>query len=425
MPSLLTAFAVALAFACLAIDLHLEPEDLGALGWVYSGGAEGARGVLSAIAASMITVAGVVFSVVIVALTLASQQFGPRLLRRFLRDRGNQYVVGAFVAIFVYCLLVLRTVRGEDHQAFVPNLAVSVAVLLAALAAGVLIYFIHHSATSLQASAVLAALSEELCRAIDQLFPEEVGSEEDTQDETAPDLPATFEREAGCIAAPATGYLLSIDTEALLETARRHDLLVRMEYRPGDFVLSGSALARVWPDARVSDEIDRCIVGAVLLGSQRTLEQDARFVFDQIVEMAVRALSPSTNDPFTAVECIDHLSDGLRRLAGRRIPSPYRLDSESRLRVIAAPATFAEIVRAAFGLISQHGRTHALVILRLIAASREIAPCLLRSADRTLLLCEASRAAAAADEALPKFAALERDAIRAALDEARKALAER
>jgi len=170
-PSLLTALAIGLALGCLEIDSALDGFDPGARAWLYAGGAEGARGVLSAIASSMITVAGVVFSVTIVALTLASQQYGPRLLRGFLRDRGNQFVIGNFVAVFVYCLLVLRAVhaRNGDTQ-FVPNLSVSVAVALATLSAAVLIYFIHHSAVSLQPSNILASLSHELSGAIDRLF---------------------------------------------------------------------------------------------------------------------------------------------------------------------------------------------------------------------------------------------------------------
>jgi len=206
-PSLLTALAIGLALGCLEIDSALDGFDPGARAWLYAGGAEGARGVLSAIASSMITVAGVVFSVTIVALTLASQQYGPRLLRGFLRDRGNQFVIGNFVAVFVYCLLVLRAVhaRNGDTQ-FVPNLSVSVAVALATLSAAVLIYFIHHSAVSLQPSNILASLSHELSGAIDRLFPAEIGrTERRPHAAAATELPREFESEACDIAAPASG----------------------------------------------------------------------------------------------------------------------------------------------------------------------------------------------------------------------------
>ncbi len=145
------------------------------LGWIYTRGPDGARAVLSTIAGSMITVAGVVFSVTIVALSLASNQFGPRLLRNFMRDRGNQIVLGTFVATYLYCLLVMRTVQGMDGSQFVPHLSVTVAILMAVASLGVLIYFIHHVAVSIQAPELIANVAHELHEAIDRLFPEELG----------------------------------------------------------------------------------------------------------------------------------------------------------------------------------------------------------------------------------------------------------
>ena len=166
-PSVMALTALALSVGMIQLDRTLTPKLLGTLSWVYTGGPEGARAVLSTIAGSMITVAGVTFSITIVALTLASQQFGPRLLRSFLRDLGNQIVLGTFVSTFVYCLLVLRTVRGNDDAQFVPHLAVTLGVVLAMLSLGVLIFFIHHVSTSIQASQIIASVAADLEASID------------------------------------------------------------------------------------------------------------------------------------------------------------------------------------------------------------------------------------------------------------------
>lgn len=181
-PSAMAVAAAGLSFGAIQLDEFTTTTVLDRLSWVYTGGPEGARAVLSTIASSMITVAGVTFSITIVALTLASQQFGPRLLRNFLRDPGNQIVLGTFVSTFIYCLLVLRTVRGSDEEEFVPHLAVTLGVGLAMLSLGVLIYFIHHVATSIQAARIIANVAEDLEGAINQLFPDSVGEDASTAD---------------------------------------------------------------------------------------------------------------------------------------------------------------------------------------------------------------------------------------------------
>ena len=164
-----------LALAAVALDEAVSDRWLQSLSWAYNGGAEGASPVLGTIAGSMITIAGVVFSMTLVALTLASSQLGPRLLRNFMRDTVNQAVIGTFVSTFVYCLLVLRTIRRADEVAFVPHLAVTLGVLLALVSLGVLIYFIHHVAVSIQADQVIARVGKELFESIERLYPRRIG----------------------------------------------------------------------------------------------------------------------------------------------------------------------------------------------------------------------------------------------------------
>ena len=167
-PSAMALAAIAVAFATVAVDELMVEKVLQMPSWIYTGGADGASLLLSTIAGSMITIAGVVFSMTLVALSLASSQLGPRLLRNFMRDATNQMVIGTFVSTFAYCLLVLRTIRRADETLFVPHLAVSVGVLLAVVSLAVLIYIIHHVAVSIQADQVIAHVSEELIEGIEQ-----------------------------------------------------------------------------------------------------------------------------------------------------------------------------------------------------------------------------------------------------------------
>jgi uncharacterized membrane protein len=374
LPTLLTLAAATLAAGLLVLDHRLPGPAVRAVGWLYTGGAEGARSLLSTVAGAVVTVVGVAFSVTIVSLQLAAAQLGPRVLRSFMRDRGNQFVLGTFVATFVYCLLVLRTVRGTTGLAgdeFIPHLAVTGGVALAILSAAVLLYFIHHAAVAIQADQVIAAIAHELDAAVDILYPERLG-EADASPAAPPPMPDDFERTARVVAAPASGYVRSIAADPVMQFARAHDVLVRIECQPGDFVLDGEPLARVWPPAHVDDEAASRLAAAVAVGRARTLVQDFRFGVEQLVEVAVRALSSDLRDPTTASRCVDRLGGAVARLAGRRLPSPYRFDG-GRLRVIAPGISVADVVAGAFGPIRARGAESLDVGLRLLETFERVA----------------------------------------------------
>lgn len=275
-PSAMCIAAVLLAIGVVQIDRAATPTLLSS--WVYEGGPEGARAVLSTIAGSMITVAGVTFSITIVALTLASQQFGPRLLRNFLRDLGNQVVLGTFVSTFLYCLLVLRTVRGSDDAEFVPHLAVTLGVTLATLSLGVLIFFIRHVATSIQASHIIANVAYDLEKAINRLFPDTVGDDAaQVNTSTAPPDEPGLAQEARTVLAGTSGYVQAIDADRLMRLAQQHDVVVRVHARPGAFVRRETALLALLsrPGGREPDAEE---FGAVfIIGSERTGTQDVTF----------------------------------------------------------------------------------------------------------------------------------------------------
>lgn len=381
-PSLMVASAIALSFLTITLD-EGDREWLKTFGWTYTRGADGARAILSSVAGSMITVATTAFSIVIVALQLASRQFGPRLLRNFMRDTGNQIVLGTFIATFIYCLLVLRTINAGEDNEFVPHLSVTFAVGLALASIVVLIYFIHHAAESIQAQHVIAQVGDELNQTIDNLFPKKIGH--CTPNHNQIDIPA-FEREANPIRASRSGYIQAIDDDELMKIATQSNILVRLNHRPGDFMVQGSNLAIVYPGERVNQKLDKKINSAFSFGKQRTQQQNVKFSIVQLVEIAIRALSPGINDPFTAIQCIDGLSVGLCHLAEREIPSPYRYDEDNKLRVIAYPVTFAEMTDAAFNQIRQYGQSSVATIIRLLEAIALIATYTHNNTDRASLL---------------------------------------
>jgi uncharacterized membrane protein len=313
-----------------------------------------------------------VFSIMIVALTLAAQQFGPRLLHNFMRDRGNQVVLGTFTATFVYSLLVLQLVQKYENanRDAVPELVVPVAIILAMLSLGVLIYFIHHVSTLIQVPELIARVGHDLEATIDHYFPniilpQSVPDEAHGQ-RVAP--PPDMERQSAAITAPRSGYFQAVEDDTLMELARQFDVILRLKPRPGDFLVRDDDVVLAWPGERLCDELERQVRGALIIGNRRTRIQDIEFAVRELVEIALRALSPAINDPFTAMACIDHLAAGLCRLCRRGFPSRYRLDERGRLRVIIDPFTYQGIVDAAFNQIRQNAAHHVAVYISLLEA---------------------------------------------------------
>ncbi|MGB3208640.1 MAG: DUF2254 domain-containing protein [Crinalium sp.] len=391
-PTLMVILAIALSFITIGIDQRLEVDLIENLGWAYALGPSGSRAILSAIAGSMVSVATTAFSITIVALQLASSQFGPRLLRNFMQDTGNQIVLGTFISTFVYSLLVLRTINGVEENEFVPHLAVTCGIGLAIASIGVLIYFIHHSASSIQVDQVITKVGHELDDAIDRLFPKKIGrgGSQQRQEPSTSDIPADFDRDACPVKVKNSGYIQAIDESQIMQIAKENNLLLQIQHRPGDFVVRGSNLVLVFPGEQVNKQLTGKINDAFVLGLQRTDQQDVEFSVNQLVEIAVRALSPGINDPFTAVRCIDQLSVALCHLAEKEIPSPYRYDDDDQLRVIAGAIAFADVTDAAFNQIRQYGTSSVAVTMRLLEAIATIATFTHNKTDRAALLRHAN-----------------------------------
>jgi uncharacterized membrane protein len=371
LPGSMVVLSGILAFASLWIDRHWTAPK--SSDWIYTGGAAGARALLSTVAGSVITVAGVVFSITIATLTQASSQFGPRLLRNFMRDVGNQFVLGTFVATFFYCLLVLRAVRGMDDAPFVPNLSITIAVVMAAGSLAVLIYFIDHICHSLQGPQVVAAVGIELVRAVSRPFPSGVGKTFENGSEIGTDLDGS-DSEKGCnVAATDNGYLQAMDEDGLLEIAKCNDWVIRLACRPGDYIMKGSSLLRVESAGECGEAMQCSMVNMFFLGRQRTAEQDMEYSIRQLVEIGVRALSPGINDPFTAMNCVDWLGTAIAEVARHGLPSARRYDDEGRLRVVAKVSTFSGLVDAAFNQIRQFGADSVAVSLHLLEVLASVA----------------------------------------------------
>ncbi|NIP80722.1 MAG: DUF2254 domain-containing protein [Gemmatimonadetes bacterium] len=337
LPAVLTLASVVLALVTIQLDVSdVLPEAPGGV-WLFSGTAAGARGVLTAIASGFITVTGVVFSVTIVAIQLASTQFTPRILRNFTADRVNQLVLGVFIATFTYALLVLRVVEGdtggvtpEDLAAgggaagasapgFVPNLSVTVAVVLAVVSIGFLIYFIDHAARSVQASVIIDRVTAAAVDTLDRRLPARVGEPGDDDVETV--IPAA---QGHPVVARASGYLQGVDQDALLSLLGRDAVTIRMEPRIGEFVLAGGTLATVWPAGLAGDDLERSIHDAFILGHERTPHLDVELGVIELVDIAVKALSPGINDPTTATLCVDRICEVLLDFARREPPGRVR-----------------------------------------------------------------------------------------------------
>ncbi len=380
-PSLMTLGAMVLAFVMIGFDARVGPGWIENVPFLLGNRPDGARAVLSTIAGSMVGVAGVTFSITIASVVYASGQYGPRLLTNFMDDRGNQITLGTFIATFLYCLLVLRTIRSADEgdasgliAAFVPHAAILVGLGLAIASVGVLIFFIHHVPESIHISNLVAGVGRDLRDKIDVLFPQRIGEGETTReaerdDDAVTEVPDEFYREATRVRADGTGYISGIDAESLLALATDRDLLLRVRHRPGDFVAEGDTLALAWPADRVSEETRGELRTAFAWGRQRTARQDVRFLVNELVEIAARALSPGVNDPFTAISCLDWLSASLKDLAGRDYPNAQRFDTAGQLRVVAFPTTFDDFVDGVYGQLRPYlatDRNAALYALKTI-----------------------------------------------------------
>lgn len=361
-PAIMAFAAAGLASGSIWIDvIWTEKYWPSAIRWLLLSQPDGARAVLQVIAGSMVTVAGVTFSITIATVSQASVQFGPRLMSNFMQDVGNQITLGAFIATFIFCLIVLRTVQGSDgdnNTMFVPNVSIAVGMLLAMASLAVLIYFFQHIPDSVHISMMISGVGLRLRALLDDIYPTRIGDgpEHDAAEEAYAVSQGVLEGSAP-VFATSYGYVQHIDAEALIAAARQCDLIIWVSAGPGTFVDVNVPIAFVKPSAMVDASVESKVRTGFIVGRKRTHTQDLLFLVDQLVEVAAKALSPGINDPITAMTCVDWLTSGLIQLGGRDIPSASRHDDEGALRVVAPPISYKEFADAMFGQLRPYVET--------------------------------------------------------------------
>jgi uncharacterized membrane protein len=402
-PTVLIAIAGLLFAMTFAIDLAVYHHHLSPPFWLRGGTADAGRQVLIAIAATVITVVGVVFSITILALTLASQQFGPRMMRNFIRDVGNQVTLGIFVATFVYAVLALGSITSNPKGDFVPHLSIAVAEALLLVDLAVLIYFIHHIAKSIQLPEVIAGIARDLMRAIDAEFPNDTAVQTQArvgQGRSVPELVQLLNERGDVVRSDTSGYLQFVGYAQLVEIAAHTDAVIRLDHRPGHFMVAGWPLATVWPRG-AAHQVALALAKAHVTGPHRTLMQDPVFAIDQLVEIAIRALSPAVNDTFTALTCIDWLSAGLSRVSGRTLEEGIYRDRFGRVRLIESDPSYGRMVNRAFDKIRQAARGMPAVIIRMMDALTSITEATTSDEQRRILRRQAEMIVQSAEESVP------------------------
>jgi len=366
LPTLTIIISIGGAAFTIYLDTILDFKPTGVFQYILPSSVNSARSVLSTISGAMIGVAGTVFSITLVALTLASSQFGSRLLRNFMHDRTNQIVLGAYVSTFVYCLFVLNAVDDNNGIEFIPAISILTAISAAVINIFLLIIFIHHISMSIQADNVISDVSSSLSKNLESLFPEMIGEDAGQKNEADPDLFKIAFGQKNFATSSKNGYLEYVDYDNIFRIAKEHDSLIKLMFRPGDHLVSGSITMEIISEDDVPNEVIKKLQELLIIGRVRTPYQDAEFSINQMVEIAARALSPGVNDPFTAITCIDNLTSTMCQLTQVKFPPSYRYDEDGVLRVIADVLTFEGMLGTAFNQIRQFSGGSPAVVIRLM-----------------------------------------------------------
>ncbi|HEY6407191.1 MAG TPA: DUF2254 domain-containing protein [Ktedonobacteraceae bacterium] len=334
--------------------------------FILNGSVVELRGFLLSMATTTLATAGVVFTLLTLSLSTVAAQYGSRLLRVFLGDHITQLVLGMFVAMFVYCITAATALPPATVRSEGPQLTATIGLLLMLATFASLILLVQHISTMLQAPNIAAAAGAELLDVVRAEIPNE-GRLGDDQRQSGQETPDTLvEAEGYPIRVRDTGYIQYIDPEYVLTLARERNLVIRLLHKPGHFVWRGGVVALVWPAGRFDEELEGHIRHAFQIGNQRTPTQDVEYAVNQLVEMAVRAMSPAINDPFTAMTCLDYVGNGLALFIGQGEKNPHYYDRDGRLCLVLEPVTFDELLNAAFDMLRHASCDNASVLLHVL-----------------------------------------------------------
>ncbi len=398
-PLQLSLVAVALFGITLIPDILDKYGVIHIPSWLTMGSIDDARAILSAMMGAVATVLALIFSVALLVLSMVSTLFGPRLLYRFLQDWVTQTTIGLFMATFVYICLVFLVTHQDPQSSFIPQISLITSWVLVVLSFGFLVYYSHRVASSIQNPDMIGAIVDDLYVAAGGAHV--AGPGEGTG--AVPDATAILRQaESGAIVScPKSGYLQHVDHGALVAAARGADALIVLKFRPGQFVLRGEPLAAIVPAEHLG-RLEAAIDRGIHIGRHRTLTQDSEFGIAQVVEIAIRALSPAVNDTFTGVACVDWLADALLTLAERPPLEGNWYDTGSILRVWMPPVRLERLVKLAFDQIRQASATTPAVLIRQLGAIHRLAPrlpdaCRQAMSDQADAILEAASALVALD----------------------------
>jgi uncharacterized membrane protein len=365
-PLVMSLGAILLAWAMYWLDNHIPNEMLQNSRLVLSGGVVELRGFLFTMATTILATAGVVFTLLTLPLSTVAAQYGSRLLRVFLGDRTTQLVLGMFVGTFVYCIAAAASLPPVQVQPEGPQVTATVGLLLMLASFASLILLIHHISMMLQAPNIAAVAGAELLDVVGAEIPNEVRGGDDQKPSYQEALDTLVETEGYPVRVRDSGYIQYIDPEYVLTLTRERNLVIRLLCKPGHFVSHGAVVALVWPAARFDEQLEEQIRQAFQIGSQRTPTQDVEYAVNQLVEMAVRAMSPAINDPFTAMTCLDYVGNGLALFMRHGEKSTHYYDRDGQLRLVLEPVTFDELLSAAFDMLRHASCDNASVLLHML-----------------------------------------------------------
>ena len=370
-PSVMMVVGVVLAGLGFGLDLHFSGVGPGSVPWwVYVSSPSDARSVLSTLLSSMITMTSLVFSITMVVLSLAANQFGPRLIRNFMASPQTQTVLGTFVMTILYDLIVLAAIGWRGEEGLFPFSTITIAMVLMAASIWLLVFFLHTLARSIVSETVIERVGRELDAVLDELEPLPSSLPQDDPENA---IPEDFEQRSACFGPRVPGYVQAIEFDRLVEAVRSSDVVIGLYFRPGDYLVEDGRGIALYPGERDEPALRERILEAIIVGAHRTPVQDLEFGIRHLVEIAVRALSPGTNDPYTAVAVVHRLSASLARLMGRALPPGVFRDEEGTARVVCSQPSYASLTAAAFDQIRQNGADKPLIVIHLLKALDRIA----------------------------------------------------
>ncbi|HVL59360.1 MAG TPA: DUF2254 domain-containing protein [Burkholderiaceae bacterium] len=396
LPTLMMVAAAVLALFGVPLELRADWAAGEAQGWLHRGSGRSASDLISSLLTSMITMTAVVISITMVVLTLAQTQLGPRLIRNFLGDLKTQAMLGVFMATIVHLLLVLPQIDDQMTAEQVPHVSVTLGIAGTLLSVGMLLIFTHHLARSMVTEVMIDRVGRELDHAAERLLPKRQDADGEAE--------ARVDGQPGTLTLTLAGYVQAIDRQQLADTAERAGASIRLDFHAGQHLLPGATRVRVFPASAATPQLQRAVEAAVITGTERTPPQDLEFGITQLVQIAMRALSPGINDPFTAMSVVDRLAISLAAILQRgAAPARYR-DRGGNVRLELPAIAIDELTDAAFNQIRQASAEHADVLIRLLSAICGLMTVATDGSQRRALLRHADLIRNQAQRSLPEAA---------------------